>query len=216
MPIRRLFINGLKLATSVGLSHIIHCCQKSVKVLECGYMDQETLNGQFCQAISMCFNLEELDLTGCSNVGDDGINLLPKGEVKNEELRVMEVIGLHKLKILKLGGLVKVTDHPLLKLTQTSHVLEHLELTNCALLTEYSIENLIKQTPTLHLLDLNGIPVITQPKLEELRLIKGDLLIKRYLYQNVDPKDNGLRVPRRVADKKKKKKGKKGGKKGKK
>jgi hypothetical protein len=32
----------------------------------------------------------------------------------------------------------------------------------------------------------------------------------------VDPKDNGLRVPRRVADKKKKKKGKKGGKKGKK
>ena len=24
-PIRRLFINGLKLATSVGLSHIFHC-----------------------------------------------------------------------------------------------------------------------------------------------------------------------------------------------
>jgi hypothetical protein len=31
------------------------------------------------------------------------------------------------------------------------------------------------------------------------------------MYQNVDPKDNGLRVPRRIADKKKKKKGKKGG-----
>ncbi len=79
-------------------------------------MDQETLNGAFCQAISMCFQLEELDLTGSSNVGDDGINLLPKGEVKNEELRVMEVIGLPRLRILKLAGLVKITDHPLLKL----------------------------------------------------------------------------------------------------
>jgi hypothetical protein len=77
-------------------------------------------------------------------VGDDGINLLPKGEVKNEELRIMEVIGLPRLRILKLSGLVKITDHPLLKLSQTSKVLEHLELTNCALLTEYSIDNIIK------------------------------------------------------------------------
>jgi hypothetical protein len=109
----------------------------------------------------MCFILEELDLTGCSNVGDDGINLLPKGEMKNEELRVMELIGLPKLRILKLGGMVKISDHPLLKLAQTSRVLEHLELTNCALLTEYSIENIIKQTPSLRFLDLNGIPAIT-------------------------------------------------------
>jgi hypothetical protein len=49
--------------------------------------------------------------------------------------------------------------------------------------------------------------------LDGLKAIKGDLLIRRYLYQNVDPKDNGLRVPRRVADKKKKKKKKAGGKK---
>jgi hypothetical protein len=50
--------------------------------------------------------------------------------------------------------------------------------------------------------------------LEQLRLIKPDLLIRRFLYQVVDVKDNGLRVPRRIVDKKKKKKkGKKGGKK---
>jgi hypothetical protein len=179
-------------------------------------MDQESLNGAFCQSLSMCFSLEELDLTGCAHVGDDGINLLPKGEVRNEELRTMELVGLPKLRTLKLGGMIKITDHPLLKLSQTSRVLEHVELTNCALLTEYSIENMIKQTPSLRFLDLNGIPAITQAKLDEFKLFSGNLLIKRYLYQNVDPKDNGLRVPRRVADKKKKKKGKKGGKKGKK
>ncbi len=117
IPIRRLFINGLKLVSAVGISHIIHSCKHSLKILECAYIDQETLNGAFCQSISMCFSLEELDLTGCSNVGDDAINLLPKGEVRNEELRAMEVIGLPKLKILKLGGMIKITDHPLLKLS---------------------------------------------------------------------------------------------------
>jgi len=163
LPLKRLFISGLKLASAAGLAHVVHSCQATLKVLECAYMDQETIGGggALCQVISMCFNLEELDLTGCSSVGDEGINALPKGEVKNEELRVMELIGLHKLRILKLGGLFKITDHPILKLTATSRVLETLELTNCALLTEYSIENIIKQTPSLKLLDLNGIPAIT-------------------------------------------------------
>ncbi len=80
-------------------------------------------------------------------------------------------------------------------------------------MTEYSIDNIIKGTPTLKYLDLNGIPAITPQTLELLKAVRGDLLIRRFLYQNVDPKDNGLRVPRRVADKKKKKKKKAGGKK---
>jgi hypothetical protein len=52
--------------------------------------------------------------------------------------------------------------------------------------------------------------------IEELKNIKPELLIRRYIYQTADPKDNGLRVPRRIIDKKKKKKKKKGGKKKKK
>ena len=52
--------------------------------------------------------------------------------------------------------------------------------------------------------------------MEQLKLIKPDLLIRKYYYNTVDPKDNGLRVPRRIIDKKKKKKKKKGGKKKKK
>ena len=91
--------------------------------------------------------------------------------------------------------------------------MEHLEVCKCELLTDYSIDNIIKGTPSLKYLDLNGIPAITPVILDALKAIKGDLLIRRYLYQNVDPKDNGLRVPRRVADKKKKKKKKAGGKK---
>ena len=37
--------------------------------------------------------------------------------------------------------------------------------------------------------------------------------MRRFAFQVVDPKDNGLRMPRRIIDKKKKKKKKKGGKK---
>ena len=102
----------------------------------------------------------------------------------------------------------------MIKLAATSRVLEHLELTRCELLTEYAIESVIKQNSSLIFLDLNGIPAITQPILDNLRQLKPELLIRRYLYQNIDPKDNELRVPRRLmGEKKKKKKGKKGGKK---
>lgn len=94
----------------------------------------------------------------------------------------MELIGLPNLRILKLSGLSKITDHPLLKLTQTSKVLEHLELCKCELLTEYSIENVIKGTPSLKYLDLNGIPAITPQILDALKAVKSDLLIRRFMY----------------------------------
>jgi hypothetical protein len=42
------------------------------------------MNGSFCQPLAFAFLLEELDLTGNVNVGDEGLSLLPKGDVKNE------------------------------------------------------------------------------------------------------------------------------------
>ena len=175
-------------------------------------MDQEGLNGGFCPTLALAFELEELDLSGDSSIGDDGIVALPRGEMKNEEGRVLDMIGLPKLKVLKLGGMNKITDHSLIKLVHTSKVIEHLELTKCDLITEYSIDNLLKTSLSLKFLDLNGIPAITPAILDALRQLRPDIMIRRFLYQNVDPKDNGLRVPRRVVDKKKKKKkGKKGG-----
>lgn len=42
------------------------------------------MTGAFCGPLSFCFHLEELDLTGDINVGDDGLSHLPKGDIKNE------------------------------------------------------------------------------------------------------------------------------------
>lgn len=86
------------------------------------------------------------------------------------------------LRIIKLNGLSKMSDHSLSKLAASSEVLEHLELTRCESLSDYSIGTIIRQTPTLKFIDLNAIPAITPKVLEELKNIKPDLLIRRYLY----------------------------------
>ena len=120
------------------------------------------MNAAFCFALSFAFELEELDLTGDIHVGDDGLMLLPKGEVKNTETKAMEIIGLPRLRVIKFGGLAKMTDHSIMKIAHSSNVLEHLELSKCEQLTEYSIENIIKSNSSLMFLDLNGIPTINQ------------------------------------------------------
>jgi hypothetical protein len=68
----------------------------------------------------------------------------------------------------------------------------------------------LRQVASLKFIDLNGIPAITNPIMEQLKLIRPDLLIRRFLHHSVDITDNGLRVPRQIVDKKTKKK-KKGG-----
>ena len=139
------------------------------------------MNGSFCGALGFAFNLEELDLTGNVNVGDDGLSLLTKGDVKDEKGH-STFVGLQKLRILKLSGLSKMTDHTLLKIVNTSHAVEHIELTKCEGLTEYSISQIIQACNTLKFIDLNNIPVITPAVLETLRQAKPDLLIRRFLY----------------------------------
>ena len=76
--------------------------------------------------------------------------------------------------------------------------MEHLELTRCESITEFGVHTIIGVLPSLQFLDLNFIPAITPKELEEVRKIKPQMLIRRYLQQVVDPKDNGLRVPRRI------------------
>lgn len=168
-PIIQLFVNGLTSITSVGFTNLIKTCTGSLKILEAAFMDQEHMTGAMCHPISHAFELQELDLTGNSNVSDDGVIQLVKGERRNEELRINEVIGLPRLRVLKLGGISKMTDTPAIKLAQTSKVLEHLELTKCELLTEYSLENIIRSVTSLKYLDLNGIPIVTPTVLDNLR-----------------------------------------------
>ena len=58
-------------------------------------------------------------------------------------------------------------------------------------------------------IDINHIPVVTPAFYEQLKNHRPDLYVRRYQFNDVDPKDNMLRVPLRIAEKKKKGKGKK-------
>ena len=42
------------------------------------------MNSAFCGSLSHAFHLEELDLTGDVNIGDEGIAALSKGDIKTE------------------------------------------------------------------------------------------------------------------------------------
>lgn len=61
---------------------------------------------------------------------------------------------------------------------------------------------------------MNGIKAVDYAFLDDIMQRKPQILVKRHKYQDHDwKKDNGLRIPRPIASKKKKKKGKKKGKK---
>jgi hypothetical protein len=57
LPIRKLFINGLIKASNAGLTDIVIACRPHLKILEAGFMDQETVTGAFCVTLSLAFEL---------------------------------------------------------------------------------------------------------------------------------------------------------------
>ena len=57
--------------------------------------------------------------------------------------------------------------------------------------------------------DINHIPVVTPALYEILKGLRPELMVRRYQYNDIDPKDTGLRVPLRLNKTGKKKKGKK-------
>ena len=113
------------------------------------------------------------------------------------------------MKTVKLNFLQKINDNSVSKICQSSPILEHLELQGCENLTEFVIESIAKNFKNIQFIDINHIPVVTPAFYEQLKNVRPDLLVRRYKISDVDPKDNGLRVPLRIVEKKKGKKKKK-------
>lgn len=87
--------------------------------------------------------------------------------------------------------------------------LEHLELTGCEQLSEYGLEALFKNFRNIQFFDINHIPVVNAAFFEVLKNTRPDVMVRRYQFNDIDVKDNMLRVPLRIVSKDKKKKGKK-------
>merc|ERR1712070_958650 len=92
--------------------------------------------------------------------------------------------------------------------------ISHLEIQRCQGFNDTDILDLInKNNKTLLFIDISYIPDLKYSFFDEMRERFPNILMRRYKHQETDKKDTGLRVPRRIIEKKKKGKKKKGGKK---
>jgi hypothetical protein len=205
-----LHLNGLAGVTNLGFSSLLSTCSKSLVLLNMSLNDQTGVTGEVCKAIGKLFELEILDLTGCKNIGDDGLNHLVTGSIPGEERPI--IIGLKNLAILKLNSLDMLNDGSLVRLLKMSNKITHLEVSTCSNLTEYFFVQLGTAAPQLEFIDMNMIDSMTPKIFDEFRENNPKLNIRRFMHQAADVKDNGLRRPLKIKGgktKKKKKKGKK-------
>jgi len=105
--------------------------------------------------------------------------------------------GLRMLHTVKLSG-CPFADFGLTNLIKVAPNISHLELSGCETLTEYGVKTVIDKLPRLKYIDMSRIPIVNYGFLDELKQRLPNLLTKRYKIAELDKKDNGLRVPRRV------------------
>lgn len=201
--LQTLIINGVSGISSQGLGMLIQSCSPTLQEFEGSCLDQPEMKNDFLQKLGQCWSLEFVDISGCSNIEDQGILFLVKGEVQLRAGLAAVNPGLIKLSTLKAGN-TKMTDHGFTQTLKQCPNLVHLEVNSCDL-TEDGVKNLVKEVPHLKFLDLSSIAGITLKLLEEIKTKKPDLLLRQYRSEKFDAKDNGLRVPRRVIEKEKKK-----------
>jgi len=85
---------------------IIHSSANKLVYIDLSFNTVAEINNGLMAKLGMCTKLEEIILTGCEKVSDEGINNLMIGEKgKNKQPE-----GLPNLRVLKLGGLSMVSD----------------------------------------------------------------------------------------------------------
>jgi hypothetical protein len=113
MPLNSIIINDCLHITSVGLLYLIQCCHSTLLEIECA--NSTKAGNDVLKLLGTCWNLESVDLTGCSGFDDAGFNSLAKGEAFLRVGLPPVNPGLVKLTSLKLGG-TKIKDSELTSL----------------------------------------------------------------------------------------------------
>lgn len=85
MPLETLVLSGVNSISSAGMTVLLNACSSTLVHLEAAYLDQETMKSDCFLKLGYCFNLEYLDVSGCTKLDDNAINNLLKAEVVREE-----------------------------------------------------------------------------------------------------------------------------------
>jgi hypothetical protein len=166
--------------TGKNLFFLIDSCKESLEVFQCAscFTDETQKHADFGKALAYCFNLQVLDMAGCSAIQDDFFNNLASAEVVIDDVKTKP--GLAYLHTVKLNFCKLITDMSLKKVLEISPELENLELTACENLSEYQLEQMFKNFEKLQFVDLNLIPVMTPAFYEVLKGHRPNILMRRY------------------------------------
>ena len=91
-----------------------------------------------------CWNLEFLDICGCSHIDDNAFVHLGKAEVAQANSPFPLKPGLAKLSTVRIQNCTKVTDYGIGKLIKVAPNIQHLEL-NCCSLTDFGLKAVFKE-----------------------------------------------------------------------
>jgi len=174
-----LYLNGLDNISSVGATAIMSKSLKKLIVLEISSCNPEKFKIDFCETMSLCPLLEVLDISGMTNVNDEGLTFFY--QMSKEREKAKEICTFENLRELKFNLLDKITDDALLKITAKNRKIDTLELIKCINLTEVGILATVKSLVCLKKLNLNLIPDISPETLEDIKKVKPNIVIIRYL-----------------------------------
>ena len=110
-------------------------------------MNEELKVADFGKALAYAFNLQVLDVAGCSAITDEFFQHISSGEVLVDEVKTKP--GFKYMHSVKMNMLKNINDQSVQKVLQMAPELENLELTGCENLTEYCIETMFKNSQKL-------------------------------------------------------------------
>ena len=110
-----------------------------------------------------------MDVSGCLNFQDQAFGMLAKGEVQLAKGQPAVQPGLIKLHTVKLAQL-PITDFAVSSLAKAAPNIEHLELTGCASLSDYTLKTIQAELSSLKFLDLSGVSAVSLAFYEELKV----------------------------------------------
>jgi len=71
LPLNALVLSGCSGISSAGLTAILKCCTSTLVDFEACYLNQETVKSDFFAKLGYAWQLEFLDLSGCSHLDDN-------------------------------------------------------------------------------------------------------------------------------------------------
>lgn len=122
VPLTTLVLNSVTSISSAGLTVLIGACSTTLVHLEVAYLDQDTMKSDVFLKLGYCWNLQLLDVSGCTKLDDTIITNLQKAELQQEGHPPMHP-GLKHLHTLRMCNL-NIGDYSLMNLIKVAPNLE--------------------------------------------------------------------------------------------